>query len=108
MKSEEDHSELWEADYHIDEMKGEIPSGFITKNRKAPSGKPAPQTRRPVTLMFRPAQRTSEVPMRALIDGGLARLIATRVAVTAMRADKQAPYDGSTYSNHVKDRTQKL
>jgi hypothetical protein len=46
--------------------------------------------------------------MRALIDGGLARLIATRVAVTAMRADKQAPYDGSTYSNHVKDRTQKL
>jgi hypothetical protein len=106
MKSKKDHSELWEADYRIDETKGEIPSDAIAKNRKAPSGKPAPRTRRPVTLMFRPAQRTSEVPMRALIDGGLARLIAARVAVTAMRADKQAAGDGSSHAaSHITDRT---
>jgi hypothetical protein len=36
--------------------------------------------RSPVTLVFRPTSDCSELPIRALIDGGLARLIAAKIA----------------------------
>jgi hypothetical protein len=69
----------------------------------------APQRRRPVTLVFRPARDKSELPIEALIDGGLARLIAARIATTLMNSNNQAADDGSrSAANHVTNRRKTL
>jgi hypothetical protein len=50
--------------------------------------------RRPVTLLFRHYLQGSELSMKRLIDGGLARLIAGRVAATALSRNSQAVQRG--------------
>jgi hypothetical protein len=51
----------------------------------------------------------SEQSMRALIDGGLARLIATRIAATVLEANNQADdHTSRCAADHVTDRTKKL
>ena len=62
----------------------------------APAKRASPQRRRPVTLVFRPAQDKSGLSIKALIDGGLARLIAARIAMKLMGSHNQAADDGSS------------
>jgi hypothetical protein len=75
----------------------------------APAKRSSPQRRRPVTLVFRPAQDKSELSIKALIDGRLARLIAARIAMKVLSSHNQAADDGSrSAANHVTARRNKL
>jgi hypothetical protein len=74
-----------------------------------PAKRSAPQRRRPVTLVFRPAQDKSELSIRALIDGGLARLIAARIATTLLNSHNHARGHGTrSAANHATDKRKKL
>jgi hypothetical protein len=74
----------------------------------APTKRSAPQRRRPVTLVFRPAQDKSGLSIKALIDGGLARLIAARIATKLLSSHNQGADGASCAANRVTDRRKKL
>ncbi len=81
----------------------------LTSREASPPNRSAPQKRRPTTLVFRSAQGNSELSIKALIDGGLARLTAARIATTLLSTHKQAAEDGPrAAANHVTDRKKKL
>jgi hypothetical protein len=66
---------------------------------------PAARKRRPVTLVFGKQRQGSEMSMRALIDGGLARLIAARIATTLPSPGHHIPqHDSGCSKKHVTDR----
>jgi hypothetical protein len=84
MKSKKDHNELWEADFHIDEVKGEALSDTIARNRDASAAKQTQRAhkskRPPIRLLFNsPGQPDKQVVTRLIADG-LAVLITARIA----------------------------
>jgi len=100
---------LRKAGYRPDGITSERPGGVESNRCSTAPETPEPRRRRSATLVFRPVQQMSEASMRALIDEGLAQLIAARLVATGLRGESQAVDESSSFSvNNVTERSRKL